>query len=156
MRRVHTFSVMRKIRDTYSSMNRGAAAARGKWLVLFNNDTEVSRGWLEAMLDCANCSRGGGCRHPEVYITRRPAQRGWRHHLERWHRCQLRSWRLTPISSVRIPARDRLRIGRGADGAALRCGEEDRGLSTSDYVPMYYEDADLCFQARQSVAASVV
>ncbi|HVU16367.1 MAG TPA: glycosyltransferase [Candidatus Didemnitutus sp.] len=33
------------------SCNRGAAAARGEFVVLLNNDTEVSGGWLKAMLD---------------------------------------------------------------------------------------------------------
>ena len=34
------------------TVNRGAPAARGRWLVVMNNDIEVSYGWLRAMLDC--------------------------------------------------------------------------------------------------------
>ena len=38
-------------------MNRAAAAARGRWLVLCNNDIEGTDGWLRALLDCANRPR---------------------------------------------------------------------------------------------------
>ncbi|MFP4325576.1 MAG: glycosyltransferase [Desulfonatronovibrio sp.] len=33
--------------------NQGAKKARGKYLVFLNNDTEVTRGWLDALIDCA-------------------------------------------------------------------------------------------------------
>jgi hypothetical protein len=35
------------------SVNRGAASARGRWLVICNNDIEVRPGWLRALLECA-------------------------------------------------------------------------------------------------------
>src|SRR6202041_1958797 len=38
------------------SVNRGAAAARGDWLGLCNNDIQVMEGWLPEMLDCARSS----------------------------------------------------------------------------------------------------
>ena len=36
------------------SMNRAAALARGRWLVLCNNDIGVSPGWLEALIRCGD------------------------------------------------------------------------------------------------------
>ena len=50
------------------SVNRGAAAARGRWLVLFNNDTEVTRGWLVAMLGCAESADDVGVVTPSSFI----------------------------------------------------------------------------------------
>ena len=36
------------------SVNRGAAAARGEWIVLCNNDIEVRGDWLSAMVECGD------------------------------------------------------------------------------------------------------
>ena len=47
------------------SMNRGAELARGDWLVLFNNDTEVTEGWLAAMLECAESAPDVGVVTPK-------------------------------------------------------------------------------------------
>ena len=47
------------------SVNRGASVARGRWLVLFNNDTEVTRGWLVAMLACAESAEDMGVVTPK-------------------------------------------------------------------------------------------
>ena len=47
------------------SMNRGAALARGEWIVLCNNDIEVHPGWLEAMLDCGESDESVGVVAPK-------------------------------------------------------------------------------------------
>ena len=48
------------------SMNRGAAAARGEFLVLFNNDTEVQPGWLKALVDRAESAPDVGVVSPKL------------------------------------------------------------------------------------------
>jgi O-antigen biosynthesis protein len=129
------------------SMNRGASVARGKWLVLFNNDTEVTRGWLEAMLDCANSAPDVGMVTPKfIYPDGSLNEAGaiiWRDG--------------TGMNYGRgdIPERFQYEYRRETDygsAAALMVNAElwkDTGGFDERYLPMYYEDTDLCFEARE-------
>jgi GT2 family glycosyltransferase/SAM-dependent methyltransferase/glycosyltransferase involved in cell wall biosynthesis len=129
------------------SMNRGASAARGKWLVLFNNDTEVTRGWLEAMLDCAHSAPDVGVVTPKfIYPDGRLNEAGaiiWRDG--------------TGMNYGRgdAPEHFQYEYRRETDygsAAALMVSAElwkDTGGFDERYLPMYYEDADLCFEARE-------
>ena len=64
------------------TVNRGAAEARGRWLVVMNNDTEVCADWLEAMLDCGESADDVGVVTPKyVYPDGRLQEAGgiiWR------------------------------------------------------------------------------
>jgi GT2 family glycosyltransferase/SAM-dependent methyltransferase len=129
------------------SMNRGASVARGEWLVLFNNDTEVTRGWLEAMLDCAHSAPDVGVVTPKfVYPDGSLNEAGaiiWRDG--------------TGMNYGRgdVPERFQYEYRRESDygsAAALMVNTElwkDTGGFDERYLPMYYEDADLCFEARE-------
>ena len=129
------------------SMNRGASVARGKWLVLFNNDTEVTRGWLEAMLDCASSAPDVGVVTPKfLYPDGSLNEAGgiiWRDG--------------TGMNYGRgdIPERFQYEYRRETDygsAAALMVSAElwkDTGGFDERYLPMYYEDTDLCFKARE-------
>jgi GT2 family glycosyltransferase/SAM-dependent methyltransferase len=129
------------------SMNRGASVARGTWLVLFNNDTEVKQGWLSAMLDCANSAPDVGVVTPKfLYPDGSLNEAGaiiWRDG--------------TGVNYGRGDSPDRFQYEyrRETDygsAAALLVGAElwrDSGGFDERYVPMYYEDVDLCFEARQ-------
>jgi GT2 family glycosyltransferase/SAM-dependent methyltransferase len=129
------------------SINRGGSVARGKWLVLFNNDTEVTRGWLEAMLDCANSAPDVGVVTPKfIYPDGSLNEAGgiiWRDG--------------TGMNYGRgdEPSRFRYEYRREADygsAAALMVSADlwkDTGGFDERYLPMYYEDADLCFEARE-------
>jgi GT2 family glycosyltransferase/SAM-dependent methyltransferase/glycosyltransferase involved in cell wall biosynthesis len=129
------------------SMNRGAGAARGDWLVLFNNDTEVTRGWLSAMLDCANSAEDIGVVTPKfIYPDGSLNEAGgivWRDG--------------TAMNYGRGDAPDRFQYEyrRETDygsAAALMVRTDlwqDTGGFDERYVPIYYEDADLCFEARE-------
>ena len=129
------------------SVNRGASVARGQWLVLFNNDTEVTRGWLSAMLDCADSAPDVGVVTPKyIYPDGSLNEAGgviWRdgtgtnygrgdapHHFQYEYR------RETDYGSA----------------AALMVSAQlwnDVGGFDERFLPMYYEDADLCFEARK-------
>jgi GT2 family glycosyltransferase/SAM-dependent methyltransferase/glycosyltransferase involved in cell wall biosynthesis len=129
------------------SMNHGASSARGEWLVLFNNDTEVTPGWLGAMLDCAKSAGDVGVVAPKfIYPDGRLNEAGgiiWRDG--------------TGVNYGRgdVPDRCQYEYRRETDygsAAALMVSAElwrDTGGFDERYLPMYYEDADLCFEARE-------
>lgn len=130
------------------SVNRGAAAARGEWLVLCNNDIEVLPGWLTAMLRCAESSDDIGVVAPK-YLSP--------------------DGRLSEAGGILWSDGTGVNFGRGEDPARFEyeySREIDYGSAAAlmvrvamwqevggydeRFVPMYYEDADLCLQARQN------
>jgi len=129
------------------SMNRGAAAARGRWLVLCNNDIEVTRGWLLAMLACAESAENVGVVTPKFLYP---------------------DGSLNEAGAIVWRDGTGANYGRGDDPGAFQYEyrrETDYGSAAAlmvnaelwreldgfdeRYLPMYYEDADLCFQARE-------
>jgi GT2 family glycosyltransferase/SAM-dependent methyltransferase len=129
------------------SMNRGARAARGDWLVLFNNDTEVTEGWLRAMLECAESGDDVGVVTPKfVYPDGTLNEAGgiiWRDgtgaNYGRGDRPDLFHYEY------------RRETDYGSAAALLVRADLWRDVGGFDerYLPMYYEDVDLCFQARE-------
>lgn len=129
------------------SMNRGASLARGRWLVLFNNDTEVTRGWLGAMLACAESAEDVGVVTPKfVYPDGSLNEAGgiiWRDG--------------TGVNYGRgdVPDHFQYEYRRETDygsAAALMVSADlwkSAGGFDERYLPMYYEDTDLCFEARE-------
>ncbi|HEV3070383.1 MAG TPA: glycosyltransferase [Solirubrobacteraceae bacterium] len=129
------------------SVNRGAAAACGRWLVLFNNDTEVTRGWLQAMLACAESAEDVGVVTPKFFYP---------------------DGRLNEAGAIIWRDGTGANYGRGDEPSAFQYEyrrETDYGSAAAlmvkaelwrevdgfdeRYLPMYYEDVDLCFQARE-------
>jgi O-antigen biosynthesis protein len=129
------------------SMNRGASVARGKWLVLFNNDTEVTRGWLEAMLDCASSAPDVGVVTPKfIYPDGSLNEAGgiiWRDgtgvNYGRGDRPDLFQYEY------------RRETDYGSAAALMVSADlwKDAGGFDERYLPMYYEDTDMCFEARE-------
>lgn len=129
------------------SMNRGASFARGDWLVLFNNDTEVRPGWLAAMLSCGDSADDIAVVTPKfIYPDGSLNEAGgviWRDG--------------TGINYGRGDAPDGFRyeyrreVDYGSAAALMVRADFWRASAGFDerYEPMYYEDADLCFQARE-------
>jgi O-antigen biosynthesis protein len=130
-----------------ASCNAGAAAARGEFLLFLNNDTQVTPGWLDALLRCfserADCGIAGS---RLVYPDGRLQEAGGLVFAD--GSC----W-----TTGRFESRDaaEFRYRRATDyvsGAALlirrevfaRVGGFDRR-----YAPAYYEDADLGFAVRE-------
>ncbi len=129
------------------SMNRGASFARGRWLVLFNNDTEVRSGWLSAMLACAESAEDVGVVTPKfLYPDGSLNEAGgivWRDGTgvnygrgERPDHFQYEYRRETDYGSAAA-------LMVSADLWKATGGFDER------YLPMYYEDTDLCFEARE-------
>jgi len=130
------------------SVNSGAQLARGRWLVLCNNDMEVRPGWLRAMLDCAESAVDIGAVTPKyLYPDGTLSEAGaiiWRDG--------------TGVNYGRgdDPQRPAYNYRRETDygsAAALMVRADlfaQLGGYDERYVPRYYEDADLCFQLRDS------
>jgi GT2 family glycosyltransferase/SAM-dependent methyltransferase len=129
------------------SVNSGAAAARGSWLLLANNDIEVSPGWLSSMLDCAAAD-------PQVAIVT--------------PRYLYPDGSLAEAGGIIWSDGSGWNYGRGEDPADPRYAyhrEVDYGSAAAllvrldlwkatggfdeRYLPMYFEDVDLCFEARE-------
>jgi GT2 family glycosyltransferase/SAM-dependent methyltransferase/glycosyltransferase involved in cell wall biosynthesis len=129
------------------SVNRGAALARGEWIVLLNNDTEMTAGWLRAMLGCADSAEDVGVVTPKyIYPDGSLNEAGgiiWRDgtgvNFGRGDRADLYQYeyrRETDYGSA-AALMVRAALWQAAGGYDER------------YLPMYYEDVDLCFQARE-------
>jgi GT2 family glycosyltransferase/SAM-dependent methyltransferase/glycosyltransferase involved in cell wall biosynthesis len=129
------------------SVNRGASVARGHWLVLFNNDTEVTPGWLSAMLDCAESADDIGVVTPKyLYPDGSLNEAGgiiWRDGTG------MNYGRGDPPDRFQYEYRRETDYGSAA--ALMVSSElwEAVGGFDERYLPMYYEDADLCFAARE-------
>lgn len=135
------------------SANRGAAAARGEYVVLLNNDTEVTAGWLDELVNTADADPAigvVGCRL--VYPDRRLQEAGgiiW---------ASGQGWNYGRDDS---PDRGQYNYLRDVDycsGAALLVRTSLwRSLGGFDetFAPAYYEDTDLCFRARERGARVV-
>lgn len=129
------------------SCNAGAAAARGEFLLFLNNDTQVTPGWLDALLDCfaerADCGIAGS---RLVYPDGRLQEAGGLVFAD--GSC----WTTGRFEPRDVPL---FRCRREVDyvsGASLMIRREPFqrvGGFDARYAPAYYEDADLAFAVRR-------
>ncbi|HEX8096567.1 MAG TPA: glycosyltransferase [Pyrinomonadaceae bacterium] len=126
--------------------NRGAAEARGKYLVFLNNDTVVLPGWLKHLLDTAERDEtvgavGSMLLHPDGRIQEAGA-------------IVWRNGAALHYGRGKSPGDRRFTFAREVDycsGASLLVRKEvfDRlGGFDRHFAPAYYEDVDLCFGVR--------
>jgi GT2 family glycosyltransferase/glycosyltransferase involved in cell wall biosynthesis len=130
------------------SCNRGAAKARGKYLVFLNNDTLVSDGWLSALMDTfAEEPQAGIVGSKLVYPDGRLQEAGgiiWQ---------DASGWNYGKFDDPQKPEYNYLRDVDYCSAAALmipRALFESVGGFDSRYAPAYYEDTDLAFKVRQA------
>ena len=129
------------------SVNLGASIAAGRWLLLGNNDIQVHLDWLAWMLDCA-LSR------PDIAIvTPKYLQPDGR--LSEAGGVIWRDGTGANYGRGDEPRRTRYEYRREVDygsAASLMVRADfwdDVGGFDERYLPMYYEDTDLCFEARE-------
>jgi GT2 family glycosyltransferase/SAM-dependent methyltransferase len=129
------------------SVNLGAGMARGRWLVLCNNDIEFTRNWLPAMLACAESADDVGVVAPKfVYPDGSLNEAGgvvWRDGTA------MNFGRGDRPERFQYEYRREIDYGSAAALMVKASLWDELGGYDERYLPMYYEDADLCFEARE-------
>lgn len=128
--------------------NRGAARARGTYVLFLNNDVQVTPGWLQALLDTYAQAERVGAVGPMVLS---PDGR-----LQEAGACINLDGTATQVGYADDPESPRYNYLREVDYCSAVCllmpleiFHRVGGLDQS-YSPAYYEDVDLCFKVRQS------
>ena len=130
------------------SCNRGAAKARGEYLLFLNNDTIVKSGWLDALLETFQLEpRAGLVGSKLLFPDGRLQEAGgiiWRDGS---------GWNYGKFDDPRKPEYNYL---RDVDYCSAACAMVPKSLFESiggfdaRYAPAYYEDTDLSFKIRQN------
>lgn len=130
------------------SCNKGAARARGEYLVMLNNDTEVTPGWLDELIDTLEHEPGAGLVGARLVYPNGLLQEvggiifsdgsGWNYGREQ---------------AVERPEFNFLREVDYCSGACIALRTElfhRLGAFDEKYAPAYYEDTDLAFRVREA------
>lgn len=125
--------------------NIGAAASKGEFILFLNNDTEVTPGWLEAMCQPFEDERTGLVGAKLVYPDGTLQEAGniiWQ---------DATGWNYGRGDDPKKPEYCYKKNVDYCSGACLQIRRslwEEIGGFDRRYVPAYYEDTDLCFEAR--------
>lgn len=131
-----------------ASCNRGAAAARGAYLVFLNNDTTVTAGWLSALRETFEFEPDAGLVGSKlVYPDGLLQEAGgiiWRDGS---------GWNRGKFQDAAKPEYNYLREADYCSAASLMIPKslfDHVGGFDSKYAPAYYEDTDLAFKVTRA------
>jgi O-antigen biosynthesis protein len=128
------------------SCNKGAAEANGKFVLFLNNDTIVTKGWLDNMLEAIKKDGAGAVGAKLVYPDGRLQETGgiiW---------SDSSGWNYGRGDDLEKPEYNFIREVDYCSGAALMINKElfDMcGGFDALFKPAYYEDTDMCFSIRK-------
>lgn len=130
------------------SCNRGAAEARGEYLVLLNNDTSVTEGWLDALIGTFHEHDGTGLVGARlVYPDGRLQEAGGIVFND------ASGWNYGREDDPTRPEYNFVREVDYCSGACIAIPHalfEKLGRFDERYRPAYYEDTDLAFRVREA------
>ena len=130
------------------SCNRGAGQARGEYLVMLNNDTEVLDGWLDGLIDTLKCEPEAGLVGARlVYPDGRLQESGGIIYSDG------SGWNYGREDVAGKPAYNFMREVDYCSGACIALRTElfrELGGFDERYAPAYYEDTDLAFRIRDA------
>jgi O-antigen biosynthesis protein len=150
IQRLEGISYLRNERNLgfIGSCNRGAASARGEFLVFLNNDTVVTPGWLSALAGTFGNIPGTGLVGAKlVYPDGRLQEAGgviWR---------DASAWNYGHSDNPDHPRYNFVRETDYCSGACImvpRALFHEMGGFDPHYSPAYYEDVDLAFKVRRA------
>ncbi|MEO7432000.1 MAG: glycosyltransferase, partial [Dokdonella sp.] len=151
--RLDSITGIRSVRNAQNlgfigSCNAGAAIARGDFLLFLNNDTVVTTGWLEPLVDCIDHAPDAGLVGAKlVYPDGRLQEAGgivfndgsgWNY------------GRFGEPDDARYDFRREVDYCSGAAILLRRDLFERLGQFDTRYTPAYYEDTDLAFAVREA------
>jgi GT2 family glycosyltransferase/2-polyprenyl-3-methyl-5-hydroxy-6-metoxy-1,4-benzoquinol methylase/prefoldin subunit 5 len=133
-------------RGFVAACNGGAKCARGEYVLLLNNDTRVSSGWLEALLEPFADPSVGAVGGKLIYPDGRLQEAGgiiWQDGS---------GWNYGNGDNPELPQycyRKEVDYCSAACLVVLKRLWQDIGGFDKRYEPAYYEDTDLCFSIRK-------
>lgn len=135
-------------RGFIDSCNRGAGEARGEYLVFLNNDTTVTPGWLESLLDTFRAFDDAGLVGAKlVYPDGRLQEAGGIIFND------ASGWNYGRGDDPDRPEYNFVREADYCSGACIAVRRrvfDELGRFDERYRPAYYEDTDLAFKVREA------